>query len=96
MIFVYPVLYFGYKFIRKTEIRKPEEVDLFKDLDEIEEYQRNYIPTPPRYALLILVVALLANMQYPETDLRNFSKHSLADFKRGNFRSKTNAWLVMN
>ncbi|KAL6909252.1 amino acid permease/ SLC12A domain-containing protein [Trichoderma evansii] len=48
MIFVYPILYFGYKIIRKTEIRKPEEIDLFKDLDEIEEYQRNYIPTPPR------------------------------------------------
>lgn len=51
MIFVYPILYFGYKFIRKTEIRKPEEIDLFKDLDEIEEYQRNYIPTPPRNGL---------------------------------------------
>ncbi|UKZ76969.1 hypothetical protein TrVFT333_004685 [Trichoderma virens FT-333] len=48
MIFVYPVLYFGYKFVRKTKIHKPEEVDLFKDVDEIEEYQRNYIPTPPR------------------------------------------------
>lgn len=49
MIFVYPVLYFGYKFVRKTKIHKPEEVDLFKDVDEIEEYQRNYIPTPPKY-----------------------------------------------
>lgn len=48
MIFVYPVLYFGYKFVRKTKIRKPEEVDLLKDVAEIEEYQNNYIPTPPR------------------------------------------------
>ncbi|KAL7810645.1 amino acid permease/ SLC12A domain-containing protein [Trichoderma gracile] len=48
MIFVYPVLYFGYKFVRKTKIRKPEEVDLVKDVAEIEEYQNNYIPTPPR------------------------------------------------
>lgn len=56
MIFVYPVLYFGYKFIRKTSIHKPEEVDLFKDVDEIEEYQRNYIPTPPRYVLQALPV----------------------------------------
>ncbi|PTB66142.1 amino acid transporter [Trichoderma citrinoviride] len=48
MIFVYPVLYFGYKVVRKTKIRKPEEVDLVKDLAEIEEYQNNYIPTPPR------------------------------------------------
>ncbi|ETS01914.1 hypothetical protein MKX07_000383 [Trichoderma sp. CBMAI-0711] len=48
MIFVYPVLYFGYKIVRKTKIRKPEEVDLLKDVAEIEEYQNNYIPTPPR------------------------------------------------
>ncbi|KAH0490809.1 hypothetical protein TgHK011_002261 [Trichoderma gracile] len=48
MIFVYPVLYFGYKIVRKTKIRKPEEVDLVKDVAEIEEYQNNYIPTPPR------------------------------------------------
>ena len=52
MIFVYPVLYFGYKVVRKTKIRKPEEVDLVKDLAEIEEYQNNYIPTPPRYVFL--------------------------------------------
>lgn len=63
MIFVYPILYFGYKIIRKTEIRKPEEIDLFKDLDEIEEYQRNYIPTPPRYDLLMLIFCIiLANI----------------------------------
>ncbi|KAL6867138.1 amino acid permease/ SLC12A domain-containing protein [Trichoderma novae-zelandiae] len=48
MIFVYPLLYFGYKFVRKTKIRKPEEVDLLKDVAEIEEYQNNYVPTPPR------------------------------------------------
>lgn len=81
MIFVYPVLYFGYKFIRKTEIRKPEEIDLFKDLDEIEEYQRNYIPTPPRYALVILVVVILANTQCLETGSRKSSKSSLANSK---------------
>lgn len=61
MIFIYPVLYFGYKIIRKTKIHKPEEIDLFKDLDEIEEYQRNYIPTPPRYAPIIFVVVIFAN-----------------------------------
>ncbi|KAH6606982.1 hypothetical protein Trco_006135 [Trichoderma cornu-damae] len=53
MIFVYPLLYFGYKFVRKTKIHKPEEVDLFKDVDEIEEYQRNFIATPPKYVSLL-------------------------------------------
>lgn len=85
MIFVYPILYFGYKIIRKTEIRKPEEIDLFKDLDEIEEYQRNYIPTPPRYALVIFVVIILANTQRLETDSRKSSKNSLADSKARQF-----------
>lgn len=80
MIFVYPVLYFGYKFIRKTEIRKPEEIDLFKDLDEIEEYQRNYIPTPPRYVLVVLVIIMLAN-QCVETGSRKSSESSLDDSK---------------
>ncbi|KAI5465401.1 amino acid transporter [Mariannaea sp. PMI_226] len=44
MIGVCPVLYIGYKLIYKTKILKPEEVDLFQDLDEIEEYERNYVP----------------------------------------------------
>ena len=48
MIAVFPILFFGWKFIKKTKWLKPHEVDLRKDLDEIEEYERNYVPTPPR------------------------------------------------
>ncbi|KAM3433676.1 hypothetical protein NHJ13734_006349 [Beauveria thailandica] len=44
MIFVFPALYFGYKFIMKTKIHKPEEVDLLKDLAEVEEHEANYVP----------------------------------------------------
>jgi amino acid transporter len=44
MIAVFPLLYVGYKFTRKTKIWKPEEVDLVKDKAEIDEYERNYIP----------------------------------------------------
>lgn len=47
MLAVFPILYFGYKFIRGTKIIRPEDVDLLKDLDVIEEYERNYIPQPP-------------------------------------------------
>ncbi|KAG6008150.1 hypothetical protein E4U21_004907 [Claviceps maximensis] len=46
MLAVFPILYMGYKVIRKTKIHKPGEVDLFKDLDVIEEYQKNYVPRP--------------------------------------------------
>ncbi|KAG5917570.1 hypothetical protein E4U53_004188, partial [Claviceps sorghi] len=49
MIGVFPVLYFGYKVVRKTKIYKPEEVDLFKDLHAIAEYERDYVPQPAKY-----------------------------------------------
>lgn len=47
MIAVFPILYFSYKIYHKTKIHKPEEVDLFKDVADIEEYQRNFVPSPP-------------------------------------------------
>lgn len=46
MIFVFPVLFFGWKFIKKTKFKKAHEIDLVQDLEEIEEYHRNYVPTP--------------------------------------------------
>lgn len=48
MIGVFPLLFFGWKFLKKTKWLKAEEVDLLKDLDEIEEYTRNYVAVPPR------------------------------------------------
>jgi len=48
MIGICPVLYVGYKIVKRTRIYKPEEVDLVKNLDEIEEYERTYVPIPPR------------------------------------------------
>jgi len=50
MIGVFPILFFGWKFLKKTKRIKPMEVDLRQDLAEIEEYERTYVPTPPRYA----------------------------------------------
>ena len=46
MIGVFPILYFGWKYIKKTKIRKPEEVDLISGVAEIEEYTRNFVETP--------------------------------------------------
>jgi len=48
MIGVFPILFFGWKFYKKTKWLKPEEVDLRKDMDELEEYERNYVPRQPR------------------------------------------------
>lgn len=49
MIGVFPVLFVGWKLLKKTKWYRPEEVDLIRDVAEIEEYTRNYIPRPPRY-----------------------------------------------
>ncbi|KAK7186602.1 hypothetical protein DPSP01_001982 [Paraphaeosphaeria sporulosa] len=43
MIFIFPVLYIGWKLIHKTKYKKAHEVDLQEDLEEIEEYTRNYV-----------------------------------------------------
>ncbi|KAK4151101.1 amino acid permease/ SLC12A domain-containing protein [Chaetomidium leptoderma] len=47
MIAICPILYIGYKIVKKTKIYSPEEVDLQKNLDEIDHYERTYVPSPP-------------------------------------------------
>ena len=49
MIGVFPVLFVGWKVLKKTKWLRPEEVDLLRDVEEIEEYTRNYTPRPPKY-----------------------------------------------
>lgn len=46
MLGICPVLYVGWKIFKKTKIYQPEEVDLLKNLDEINEYEKTYVPTP--------------------------------------------------
>lgn len=48
MIGLFPVLYFGWKLVKKTKWRKPHEVDLKGEVDEIDEYTRNFVPAPPK------------------------------------------------
>jgi amino acid transporter len=48
MIGIFPVLFFGWKVVKKSKWRRPEDVDLRGEVEEIEEYQRNFVPTPPR------------------------------------------------
>lgn len=48
MIGVFPLLFIVWKLLKKTRWMRPEDVDLNKDIEEIEEYQRNYVPTPPK------------------------------------------------
>ena len=48
MVFAFPVLFVGWKLWHKTKFHKPHEADLQKDLAEIEEYERNFVPTPAK------------------------------------------------
>lgn len=43
MVFIFPVLFIGWKFIKKTKWVKSHEADLVTDLAEIEEYHRNFV-----------------------------------------------------
>ncbi|MCJ1308155.1 hypothetical protein MMC25_001807 [Agyrium rufum] len=47
MIGVFPILFVTWKVLKKTKWVKPEDADLKKDLEEIEEYTRNYVVIPP-------------------------------------------------
>ena len=47
MVGVFPALFIFWKFFKKTKWLKPEEVILrTREVDEIEEYTRNYIEKP--------------------------------------------------
>lgn len=48
MCAVFPILFVGWKLLKKTRWLTAEEVDLRKDVEEIEEYTREYVPQPPR------------------------------------------------
>ncbi|KAH6634488.1 amino acid permease/ SLC12A domain-containing protein [Chaetomium sp. MPI-SDFR-AT-0129] len=48
MIAVCPILYVGYKIVKKTKILSAKDVDLRKNMDEIDEYERNYVPQPAK------------------------------------------------
>ncbi|KAJ4354545.1 general amino acid permease agp2 [Didymosphaeria variabile] len=50
MIFIFPVLYIGWKLLHKTKYKKAHEVDLQEDLEEIEEYTRNFVETKDQNA----------------------------------------------
>jgi len=48
MVGVFPVLFVGWKVVKRTRWRRPEEVDLIKDVAEFEEYTREFVPVPQR------------------------------------------------
>jgi amino acid transporter len=48
MIAICPLLFVGWKILKKTKIQSAAEIDLRKNMDEIAAYERSYIPSPPR------------------------------------------------
>lgn len=49
MIGVCPILYAGWKLLKRSKFQKPEEIDLLRNLDEIEVYEANYVHKPAKY-----------------------------------------------
>jgi amino acid transporter len=43
MIFLFPVLFLGWKLIKKTKFKRAHEIDLQQDLAEIEHYTRTFV-----------------------------------------------------
>jgi amino acid transporter len=49
MIAVFPAIFVGWKLLKKTKWLKPEEVVLrTREVEEIEEYTRNYVERIPK------------------------------------------------
>jgi amino acid transporter len=48
MVGLFPIIYFGWKLIKKTKVIPSSEVDLISNVAEIDEYTKNYIPMPPK------------------------------------------------
>lgn len=53
MIFIVPVLFVGWKLIKKTTFHCAKDIDLLKNLAEIEEYHRTFVPTKSGYVYSI-------------------------------------------
>lgn len=77
MVGIVPLLYVGYKVLRRSTYYKPDEVDLLKDLDEIEEYEANYQPQPAKCDFRLII-----NFTYSNEPYRNAFEKSL-DFLFG-------------
>ena len=48
MIGVFPVIFLVWKLLKRTRFLHPLQVDLVKDVAEIDDYTRNYVAKPPR------------------------------------------------
>lgn len=44
-MFAFPLLFVGWKLVHKTTFHKPLDIDLGRDLNAIDEYERNFVPT---------------------------------------------------
>lgn len=49
MIGIFPVLFVGWKVLKKSKWQRPEEVDLLTNKAEVDAYERGYVDPIPRY-----------------------------------------------
>ena len=65
-MFAFPLLFLGWKLVHKTKFHKPQDIDLGRDLDVIDEYERNFVPVKSKYvsAPFLAIVAKLINQEH--------------------------------
>lgn len=55
MVAVFPILYFGWTFLKKVKTQDPANIDVFRlEKLQVDDYQETYVPTPPRYVYIML------------------------------------------
>ena len=58
------------KIVKRSKVHKPEEVDLKGEVEEIEEYTRNFVPTPPRYDAFVIIFRECSMLTLPQERFR--------------------------
>ncbi|KAF2739881.1 hypothetical protein EJ04DRAFT_456393 [Polyplosphaeria fusca] len=48
VVFLFPVVYLGWKLIKRTKIVRLDQMDLYGNMEEIEVYENNYVPMPDK------------------------------------------------
>ncbi|TGZ78805.1 putative general amino acid permease [Ascodesmis nigricans] len=56
MVGVFPIVYVGWKVVKRDRTQDPAEVDVFRmEKEQIDDYQESYVPAPDRYVVSVFL-----------------------------------------
>lgn len=76
MVAIVPLLYVGWKVLKRSTFYKLDKIDLVKNLDEIEDYEASYMPQPPEYVNSCLSPHLLVTLSCQWTGISDRSSRN--------------------